>query len=90
MTKGKLKEIKGKAEGKLDTVACGSLEGKGYLIIFSFFFFFLKNWVNAFTILVWSYTPPTYKKALCHSDMLNMKEFSCVVINLGPDMEFQA
>lgn len=32
---------------------------------------------------------PHIKKALCHSDMVNAKEISYIIINLGPGMKFQ-
>lgn len=59
------------------------------IILFQVLFFSSKIWVNAFTLPTWSKTSPNYKKALCHSDMLHMKNFSCIVINLGPGMKFQ-
>ena len=53
LTKEKLREIKGKAVRKLDTVACWFIRRQRVLNDFIpvlFFFFSKKNWVNAFTI----------------------------------------
>ena len=57
LTKDKLKEIKGKAVRKLDTVACQFIRRQrvlsDFIPVLFFFFFAKKNWVNAFTISVW-------------------------------------